>query len=61
MRYNYYLEQNREKDAMLKYAALPTAVSETCLQCDGLCENACPYGVTIQGLLMMAHHNLSFG
>lgn len=60
MRYNHYFEsQGREKYAMEKYAALPTAKAGLCENCDGRCETACPYNVHIQGLLTYAHRNLS--
>ncbi len=60
MRYNHYFEvQMSEKYAMKKYAALPTANAERCFQCNGMCENSCPYGVPIHGLLLMAHNNLT--
>ncbi|MFC2166359.1 aldo/keto reductase [Acidobacteriota bacterium] len=60
MRYNhYFFSQRREKHAMLKYASLTTQKADMCSQCTGLCQNACPYNVPIQGLLMLAHRNLS--
>ena len=56
MRYDHYFEaQGREKYAMKKYATLPTAKADTCLSCSGPCQNACPYGVPVQGLLIHAH------
>jgi len=60
MRYNHYFEaQGQEKYAMSKYAALPTANADLCEQCSGHCEDNCPYGVPIQGLLILAQENLS--
>ncbi|MCK4763851.1 MAG: aldo/keto reductase [Candidatus Aminicenantes bacterium] len=60
MRYHHYFDaQGREKHALQKYAALPTAKADRCFQCSGMCETACPYGVPIQGLLMMAHGSLT--
>jgi predicted aldo/keto reductase-like oxidoreductase len=60
MRYNHYFDaQKREKYAVEKYAALPTAKADRCYGCAGNCEQACPYGVPIHGLLLMAHHNLT--
>jgi len=62
MRYHHYFDAHgREKYAMGKYAALPTAKADRCYQCSGNCEQACPYGVPIHGLLLMAHHNLTLG
>ena len=60
MRYNhYFLGQGKEKAAMGDYAALPTQNAEACAGCHGHCQQACPYGVPIQGLLMMAHRTLT--
>lgn len=59
MRYNhYFIAQGREKEAMSKYAALDTAKADRCKQCPGYCEKACPYGVPIQGLLVLANNRL---
>lgn len=60
MRYDHYFEaQGREKYAMKKYAALPTAKADKCMDCLGPCQKACPYGVLVQGLLIHAHHIMS--
>jgi len=60
MRYHHYFAaQGREKEAMLKYARIPGARAEECGHCPGHCEKACPYGVTIQGLLLLAHDQLT--
>ena len=60
MRYHHYFAaQGREKEAMLKYARIPGARAETCGNCPGLCEKACPYGVPIQGMLLLAHDQLT--
>lgn len=60
MRYNHYFEaQGREKEAMLKYAAIPGANADLCRTCVGHCEPACPYGVPVQGMLIAAHDLLS--
>ena len=60
MRYNhYFVGQGKEKAAMLEYAALPTNKADACAGCEGYCERACPYGVPVQGLLMLAHRNLT--
>lgn len=60
MRYNhYFVGQGKEKAAMLEYAALPTNKADACAGCEGHCEQACPYGVPVQGLLMLAHRTLT--
>ena len=60
MRYNYYfLAQKDEKYAMQKYINLREQNAEACKNCEGYCESACPYKVPIQGLLNLAHHNLT--
>jgi len=60
MRYNHYFEaQGKEKYAMSRYQAIRGAKADACRDCPGFCEKACPYGVPIQGLLAMAHHQLS--
>ena len=60
MRYNHYFQsQGREKHAMSKYAKLTRAAVDRCEDCTGFCVTACPFDVPIQGLLMMAHQNLS--
>jgi predicted aldo/keto reductase-like oxidoreductase len=62
MRYNHYFEaQGREKEAMSLYAAVPGARADRCASCPGYCESACPHGVPIQGMLLVAHHNLTLG
>jgi len=59
MRYNHYFQaQGREKYAMLKYAALSRTKPDVCRDCPGHCELSCPYGVPIQGLLLLAHNRL---
>ncbi len=61
MRYNHYFHaQGREKYAMGKYAGLPDQNASPCQDCSGPCVSACPYGVPIQGLLMLAHQNLAW-
>lgn len=60
MRYQHYFETNgSEKFAMGKYANLDCSKADLCRTCQGLCESACPYGVPIQGLLNLAHAQLS--
>ncbi len=61
LRYNYYyMAKKREKYAMSLYTELPGSKADVCLECEGYCEDACPYGVMTRGLLSMAHRNLSF-
>jgi ferredoxin len=60
MRYHhYYLGQGREKYAMQKYSELPEPKLEKCSACNGSCESACPYGVSIKALLMAAYMDLT--
>jgi ferredoxin len=60
MRYNFYFHaQGREKTAMVNYAALPKKKANKCLNCSGYCEKSCPYGVPIQGLLVLADQTLT--
>ena len=60
MRYHhYYSAQGKEKYALKKYARLQSPKPDQCMNCEGFCEKACPYGVPIQGMLIMAHHNLT--
>ena len=60
MRYNhYFVGQGKEKAAMVDYASLPTSKADICSRCAGHCEPACPYGVPVQGLLMLAHQTLT--
>ncbi len=60
MRYShYFFAQGREQDAMRKYAAIPGIKAEVCGVCEGYCERACPYGVPVQGKLILAHDQLS--
>ncbi|MCP5105369.1 MAG: hypothetical protein GY950_18415 [bacterium] len=60
MRYNHYFEAHgSEKYAMEKYAGLSLKKAEACRDCEGGCETACPYGVPIQSLLVMAHQQLT--
>jgi ferredoxin len=44
---------------MLKYIHIPGARAEECGHCAGYCEKACPYGVPIQGMLLLAHHQMT--
>jgi len=60
LRYNYYfIVKGEEKSAIKAYKDLPGAKPDSCLDCEGSCEKACPYGVLARPLLAMAHKNLS--
>lgn len=60
MRYNhYFLAQGREREARLKYRQIPGPRADACMDCPAPCEKACPYGVPVQGLLFLAHHQLA--
>jgi uncharacterized protein len=60
MRYNHYFEaQGKEKFALKSYANLNTPKADLCATCSGHCEAACPHGVSVHGLLNLAHHTLS--
>jgi predicted aldo/keto reductase-like oxidoreductase len=62
MRYQHYFDaQGREKEAIAKYAKLPTRRTDLCRDCTGWCEGACPYGVPIKGLLCISHEILTLG
>ena len=61
MRYNYYFtNKQQEKYAMQKYKELKGGKPDVCINCEGFCEKACPYGVLTRQLLALAHHNMSF-
>lgn len=55
----YFAGQRREKEAMGFYAAIPGARADACSGCSAPCEAACPYGVPVQGMLLVAHDTLS--
>ena len=60
MRYlHYFVAQGREKEAMRNYSAIPGAKADVCSECPGYCERACPHNVAVQGLLLLAHNQLS--
>jgi predicted aldo/keto reductase-like oxidoreductase len=60
MRYShYFISQGREREAMKNYASIPGNSAEVCQQCSGYCEQACPYNVPIQGMLIMTHNLLA--
>jgi len=56
---HYFAAQSREKEAMGYYADIPGARADSCRDCAAPCEAACPYGVPIQGMLLVAHETLS--
>ena len=61
MRYNYYFTvKGQEKNAIQKYQELSGNKPDACMDCEGFCEKACPYGVLTRPLLALAHNNLSF-
>ena len=60
MRYNhYFFSQDRQKEAMALYNDLNTKKADICADCGGICEKHCPFGVPVQGLLNIAHQNLT--
>ena len=60
MRYHhYFVAQGREKEAMQYYTHIPGAKADLCESCQGYCEPACPYNVSIHGKLIHAHSDLS--
>jgi predicted aldo/keto reductase-like oxidoreductase len=62
MRYFHYFDGNsNERYAMGKYAGIAAPKADRCRSCPGWCEKACPYNVPIQGLLNIAHSQLTLG
>ncbi len=60
MRYfQYFAGQGREREAMGYYAAIPGARAEACGSCAGPCEGACPHGVPVRGMLILADRLLT--
>jgi predicted aldo/keto reductase-like oxidoreductase len=55
----YSAAQGREREAMGLYAAIPGAKAEACRDCSAPCEAACPHGIPVQGLLLLAARQLS--
>ncbi len=55
---HYFISQKREKYAIQNYLELGGSKTEKCLDCDSICEASCPYGVSIQNLMTIAHENL---
>ena len=59
-RYGHYFDvQNREKHAIQEYAALPGPNADSCAECAGPCESACPFGVSARVLMDRAHRSLT--
>jgi predicted aldo/keto reductase-like oxidoreductase len=59
-RYGHYFDvQSREKEAIRRYAALKRTKADVCIECEGLCETACPHHVRVRTLLTRAHENLT--
>jgi ferredoxin len=56
---HYFAAQRREKEAMGYYAGIPGVRADACRDCGAPCEAACPYGVPVQGMLLVAHDTLS--
>jgi uncharacterized protein len=56
---HYYGAQGREDHARAEYAVLAAAKADGCADCSGPCEAACPHGVPVQGLLVLAHQALT--
>ena len=62
MRYNHYFDaHDRQKYAIRKYMSLNGKDAGLCVDCEGYCESSCTYDLPVQGLLSMAHKNLSLG
>ena len=60
MRFNhYFVAQGCEKLAMTLYKDLPMQKADRCRTCEGNCQAACPFGVSIQPLLVLAHERLT--
>ena len=60
MRYHHYFAtQGREKEAMLNYDRIPGANASVCAGCPGHCESVCPHNIPIQGMLLLAHNQLT--
>jgi aryl-alcohol dehydrogenase-like predicted oxidoreductase len=62
MRYAmYFTSYGREKEAMRLYRELPArATAETCRDCSGPCDRACPFGRQVRAGLIDAHDRLSW-
>jgi predicted aldo/keto reductase-like oxidoreductase len=61
MRYNYYFHSHgMEKRAMQYYRDMKGVRAGQCIDCEGHCQKACPYGVQTRFLLSQIHEELSF-
>jgi predicted aldo/keto reductase-like oxidoreductase len=58
--YQYFAGRGREREAMIQYAGIPGARGDACQTCPGYCEEHCPYGVPVRGMLLAAHNRMSF-
>lgn len=60
MRYDYYFNaKGQEKLALGDYRRLGARDASPCAACPGHCQTACPFGVAIQGRLILAHQTLT--
>jgi len=61
LRFNMYFEDYRmQKDAMFYYSQLEAdSKPVACAQCSGICNSACPHGLSVRESLMRAHELLS--
>jgi ferredoxin len=57
--FQYHAGQGRTREAADLYAAIPGPAGDLCRDCPGSCEKACPYGVPVQGLMILAHQALA--
>jgi predicted aldo/keto reductase-like oxidoreductase len=55
----YSAGQGREREAMAFYADIPGTKADACRNCSAPCEAACPYGVPVQGMLLLADRQLT--
>jgi predicted aldo/keto reductase-like oxidoreductase len=60
LRYNYYFHvKKQEKRAIEKFSKLTSSKpAEVCSNCEGYCEQVCPFGVSTRSLLTLAQQNL---
>jgi len=61
LRYAMYFEDYRiEKEAIRYYSDLEESRKPVkCADCSGMCESACPYGLSVRGKLLRAHEILT--
>jgi len=55
----YSAGQGREREAMAFYSDIPGVKADACRDCSAPCEVACPYGVPVQGMLLLADRQLT--